>query len=74
MGGLFVSGNTFAEAVLLGVKKPEDYAVTQPNNTETEKNTAYTKEVKTTDDFIDYTTWTVTAHEGTYESVNKNDK
>lgn len=49
MGGLFVTGNTFPEAILLGVKKPEDFSsatAPQKNTPEIDNNTGeITKEI-----------------------------
>lgn len=79
MGGLFVNGNTFAEAVLLGIRKPEDFALTVAGAStvtpETTTVSAYTGEVKTPTDFVNYTKWTILSHEssGNYGAVNKND-
>ena len=74
MGSLFVRGNVYAESVVIKENKPTDFvaATTQPDTTVEE---TYTKEVKTSADFIDYVKWTILAHEsgGNYGAVNKND-
>ena len=73
-GSVFVKNNGYAEAVIIWKDKTTNYvaASTIPN---AKADTTYTKEVKTSADFVDYVKWTIMFHEsgGNYGSVSKND-
>lgn len=80
MGSLFVKNNMYPQSILLGITDPSEYGVvTVPQTTtptpETATIPAYTGEVKTTADFVNYTKWTILSHEsgGNYGAVNKDD-
>ncbi|MCX6823411.1 MAG: hypothetical protein NTX91_05500 [candidate division SR1 bacterium] len=75
-GSLFVKNNGYPEAVIIGKDKPTNYvAATATTSPDTKVDSTYTKEVKTSADFVDYVKWTIMFHEsgGNYGSVSKND-
>lgn len=59
MGGLFVNGNTFAESVLLGVKKPEEFGWVVLGS----KNTLNEGKLDMINGKIDFSTWNFTVEQ-----------